>query len=303
MRQDERTAMTWVAIASVAVAVIAMGIKYLAFVKTGSVALYSDALEGIVNVVTGVLALIAIRVSSRPADRNHQFGHYKAEYFSAVVEGVLIVVAALLILREAWEAFLSPRTMTEPAIGLVISGIATALNAGWAQFLIRWGGARRSPALVADGHHVMTDVVTSVGVIAGLMVATLTGLPILDPLIAAAVAVNIVWTGWRLMRSSMSGLMDEAVPPAELERIRASITESASGLGAIEVHDLRTRHAGPVTFVEFHLVVPGEMTVAQSHRICDTLESAIESTIQGSEVVIHVEPEGETGRRKITLSE
>lgn len=298
---DERSAVTWVAVGSVAVAILAMGIKYLAYVITGSVALYSDALEGVVNVVTGMLALIAIKVSSRPADRNHQFGHHKAEYFSAVVEGVLILVAALLILREAWEAFRAPRAITEPALGLLISGAATALNAGWAQFLIRWGGARRSPALVADGHHIMTDVATSVGVIIGLVVAALTGWPVLDPLIAAAVAVNIVWTGWRLMQSSLSGLMDEALPAADVERIQASIAASAKGLGAIEVHDLRTRHAGPATFVEFHLVVPGEMTVAESHRICDTLENAIGETMKGAEVVIHVEPEGETGRRKIAL--
>lgn len=298
---NERAAVTWVAVGSVGVAVAAMAIKYLAYALTGSVALYSDALEGIVNVVTGILALVAIKISARPADRTHQFGHHKAEYFSAVVEGALILVAALLILREAWDAFRSPRTMTEPVLGLLISGAATALNAGWAQFLIRWGGARRSPALVADGHHIMTDVATSVGVIVGLVIANATGLPILDPLIAAAVAINILWMGWRLMRSSLSGLMDEAVPAADLERIRASIAESAKGLGAIEVHDLRTRHAGPATFVEFHLVVPGSMTVAQSHRICDTLESAIAKTIEGAEVIIHVEPEGETGRRKISL--
>lgn len=294
---DQRSAIAWVAAASVAVALIAMGIKYLAFVKTGSVALYSDALEGIVNVMTGLLALIAVRISARPPDRHHQFGHHKAEYFSAVVEGLLIVVAAILILREAWAAFQSPRQLTEAWLGLAISGVATAINAGWATFLIRWGGARRSPALVADGHHIMTDVVTSVGVIAGLILAEALGMPLLDPLIAAAVAVNILWTGWRLTQTSMSGLMDEAVGAAELDRIRQAIKETASGLSAIEVHDLRTRHSGPVTFIEFHLVVPGDMTVAESHRICDMLEVAIEEQIQGSDVIIHVEPEEEAGRR------
>ena len=295
--KDERAAITWVALASVGVAIAAMGIKYLAYVKTGSVALYSDALEGIVNVITGLLALLAVRVSARPADRHHQFGHHKAEYFSAVVEGLLILVAAVLILREAWAAFQAPRTMSQPVIGLMISGVATALNAGWAQFLIRWGGARRSPALVADGHHIMTDVTTSVGVILGLILAAATGWAILDPLLAAAVALNILWTGWKLTRASLSSLMDEAVPAVELERIRASIADNARGMGAIEVHDLRTRHAGPITFIEFHLVVPGEMTVAESHRICDRLETAIGETIKGAEVLIHVEPENEAGRR------
>lgn len=295
---DQRTkAITWVAIASVLVALVAMGIKYLAYVITGSVALYSDALEGIVNVITGLLALIAVHISARPPDHHHQFGHHKAEYFSAIVEGLLILVAAVLIFREAWDALQSPRRMSEPWLGLLISGAATAINAGWATFLIRWGGARRSPALVADGHHIMTDVVTSVGVIAGLVLAQATGWPLLDPLLAMAVAVNILWTGWRLTRSSMSGLMDEAVSAADLARIRSAIMETASGVGAIEVHDLRTRHAGRITFVEFHLVVPGDMTVSESHRICDLLETAIAQSIEGAEVLIHVEPEDEAGRR------
>jgi cation diffusion facilitator family transporter len=295
--RDDRAAITWVAAASVAVALIAMGIKYLAFLVTGSVALYSDALEGIVNVITGLLALLAVRISSRPADKRHQFGHHKAEYFSAVIEGILILVAAVLILREAWDAIQSPRILTEPWLGLAISGAATALNAGWAMFLIRWGGVRRSPALVADGRHIMTDVATSIGVIVGLVLAQATGWPLLDPLIAAAVAVNILWTGWRMTRASVSSLMDESVSATELARIRAAITASTAGLGAIEVHDLRTRNAGPVTFIEFHLVVPGDMTVAASHRICDRLEAAIGSAVEGAEVLIHVEPEGEAGRR------
>jgi cation diffusion facilitator family transporter len=297
MTRHHGTAITTVAALSILIALVTMGIKYLAYVKTGSVALYSDALEGIVNIMTGLLALIAVRISARPPDRHHQFGHYKAEYFSAIVEGLFIVVAAILILREALDAFRAPRSLTEPWLGLAISAVATAINAGWATFLIRWGGARRSPALVADGRHIMTDVITSVGVIAGLVAAEATGLPVLDPIIAVAVALNILWTGWRLTQSSMSSLMDEAVGAADLERIRSAITETAAGLGAIEVHDLRTRHAGPVTFIEFHLVVPGDMTVAESHRICDLLEGAIGRTIHGAEVLIHVEPEDEAGRR------
>lgn len=289
--QQDRADIAWVAAASVLVALAAMGIKYVAYLKTGSVALYSDALEGIVNVVTGILAFIAIRVSSRPADRRHQFGHHKAEYFSAVLEGALIFVAAILILREAWEAIQHPRRLNEPALGLMISAAATALNAGWAWFLITWGGTRRSPALVADGWHIMTDVATSVGVIIGLVVAELSGWPILDPLIAAAVALNILWTGWRLARSSLSSLMDEAVDSAVATRIRDAIKAHAGG--AIQAHDLRTRSAGPATFIEFHLVVPGNMTVADAHRICDRLEGAIGEAVAGAQVLIHIEPEGE----------
>lgn len=299
MGRDDRTALAAVASASIVVALLAMGIKYLAFLVTGSVALYSDALEGIVNVITGVLALLAVRIGQRPPDRHHQFGHHKAEYVSAVIEGVMIVVAALLILREAWQAFQAPRPLQAPLLGLVISGAATALNGGWAQFLIRWGGRHRSPALVADGHHIMTDVATSLGVIAGLSLAWATGWPWLDPLIAAAVAVNILWMGWRLTRSSLSSLMDEAVAADVATRILDSIIAHAKG--AIEVHDLRTRSAGSAVFIEFHLVVPAAMTVADAHAICDRVEAALETAVEGARVLIHVEPEGEAGRKGAIL--
>jgi|LNFM01.1.fsa_nt_gb cation diffusion facilitator family transporter len=294
---DRNGSIALVAIASIVVALAAMAIKFVAYWVTGSVALYSDALEGIVNVVTGVIALVAVRVSARPADRRHPFGHHKAEYFSAVFEGALIAVAAVLILHEAWNAIQSPRMLAAPLLGLSIAAVATLLNAVWAVFLIRWGGQNRSPALVADGHHVMTDVLTSVGVMAGLVLAYVTGWPLLDPLIAAAVALNILWTGWRLTSSSLSSLMDEAVPREELANLREVIKAAALGKGAIQVHDLRTRRAGSVTFIEFHLVVPGSMTVAESHAICDRIEAEIETAMQGVEVLIHVEPENEKLRR------
>lgn len=287
----ERNQITWVAACSIGVALAVMGIKYLAYVKTGSVALYSDALESIVNVVTAIVALITIHISSRPADRRHQFGHHKAEYFSAVLEGALIIVAALLILREAYDAVLKPRSITEPALGIGISLIATVLNAAWCAFLIVWGRRRRSPALVADGWHIFSDVITSIGVLVGLGLVWLTGWQILDPALAAAVALNILWTGWRLTRESMSGLMDEAVAADINKQIRKLI--SANAEGAIEVHDLRTRTAGRATFIEFHLVVPGHLTVAEAHAICDRLEDAIKGEIDGADVLIHIEPEGE----------
>lgn len=277
------------ALASIAVALAVMAIKYAAYALTGSVALLSDALESIVNLVTSIAALVAIRVGARPADKHHPFGHHKAEYFSAVLEGVLIVIAALLILREAYGALLTPRQLSEPLLGMLVSLVATALNAGWAWLLISRGRQWRSPALTADGWHILADVLTSLGVLAGLALATLTGWTILDPLLAAAVALHILWAGFRLMRSSMSGLMDETAGSEVEQRIRALIT--ANGSGALQVHDIRTRVAGPATFVEFHLVVPGAMTVAESHAICDRIEHAIEADIAGSQVLIHVEPE------------
>jgi len=287
----DRQQITWVAAASIAIAIAVMAIKYLAYLKTGSVALYSDALESIVNVITAVVALITIRISARPADRRHQFGHHKAEYFSAVLEGALIIVAALLILREAYDALQKPRTLSEPVLGIAISSLATALNAGWSIFLIVWGRRHRSPALVADGWHIMTDVLTSVGVLVGLALVWLTGWLLLDPLLAAAVAVNILWTGWRLTRESMSGLMDEAVASDINRQIRRLISSNADG--ALEVHDLRTRAAGRAVFIEFHLVVPGQMSVAEAHAICDRLEAVLGREISGAEILIHVEPEGE----------
>ncbi|MGD9670491.1 MAG: cation diffusion facilitator family transporter [Hyphomicrobiaceae bacterium] len=277
------------AVGSIIVAFIVMGIKYLAYLKTGSVALYSDALESIVNVVTALAALVAIRIGMRPPDANHPFGHHKAEYLSAVLEGALIVIAALMILREAYTAFLSPRQLTEPAVGLAINGAATALNAAWAMLLMSRGRVWGSLALVADGKHLMTDVVTSVGVFVGLVLATLTGWAILDPLLACAVAVNILWTGYGLAKESMSGLLDERASPDIEKRIRAAI--AANGAGALEAHDIRTRHAGRMTFIEFHLVVPGTMTVADAHAICDRLEDAIEAELIDADVIIHVEPD------------
>ncbi|MGD9783071.1 MAG: cation diffusion facilitator family transporter [Hyphomicrobiaceae bacterium] len=277
------------AAASIGVAVLVMGIKYVAYLKTGSVALYSDALESIVNVVTALAALAAIRLAARPPDRDHPFGHHKAEYLSAVLEGALIIVAAVMILREAYDAFLAPRALTDTPVGLAFNGFATFLNAAWAGLLINRGRTWRSPALAADGRHILTDVVTSVGVLAGLVLATLTGWLILDPLIACLVALNILWMGYKLTMESMSGLLDQAASPEIEDRIRRCI--AANGHGALEAHDIRTRHAGRMTFIEFHLVVPGSMSVYQAHAICDRLEEAIEAELSEAEVVIHVEPD------------
>jgi cation diffusion facilitator family transporter len=286
-------------IASIAVAAAVLALKYLAYWVTGSVALYSDALESIVNLITALVALYAIHVAAQPADRRHQFGHHKAEYFSAVLEGVLIVVAALMIFREAYDAYVRPRALTEPVQGLLINGAATAINAAWSGFLLTWGRRQRSPALVGDGWHLMTDVATSVGVIAGLALATATGWQVLDPVLAALVALNILWAGWRLVRQSVGGLMDEAVTAEVGRQIRQVIAGNAEG--AIEAHDVKTRAAGRVTFIEFHLVVPGTMTVAASHGICDRLEEALTRAVPGAQVLIHVEPEGEAKQHGVPV--
>jgi cation diffusion facilitator family transporter len=278
-----------IAAVSIAVSLLVMAIKYAAYLVTGSVALYSDALESIVNVATGVAAWAAISISVRPADQNHPYGHQKAELLSAVFEGALIVVAAVFIVLEAAHALIHPRTIEEPVLGLVINGAATAINAAWSLLLIHRGRAWRSPALTADGWHLMTDVWTSLGVVAGIVLAVWTGWSILDPLLALAVAANIVFAGYRIVSQAMSGLMDVAAPDDIQDRIRRAIARS--GKGAIEAHDIRTRRAARVTFIEFHLVVPGQMTVSDAHEICDRLEAELEDEIEGSDVVIHLEPE------------
>jgi cation diffusion facilitator family transporter len=276
---------------SIVVAFAVMGLKFVAWWLTGSVALYSDALESIVNVIAALAAYWAIRISHKPADQDHPFGHHKAEYLSAVLEGVLIVLAALLILGEVWRAWASPVSLEQPWTGLAINGAAAAINLFWAQLLIRVGRKERSPALVADGRHIMTDVVTSVGVIIGLVGAVLTGWSILDPVLAVIVALNILWQGWHVIGSSMQGLMDRAVDTDEHFHIRDII--STNSKGALEVHDLKTRIAGRATFIEFHLVVDAGMTVGESHVICDRIEEALKEAIPSVRITIHVEPDDE----------
>lgn len=287
------------AVASIGVALAVLGLKYVAYALTGSVALFSDALESVINVATALAAAYAIRVSLQPADAGHPYGHTKAEYFSAVLEGVLIVLAAILILREAYAAWLVPRRIEAPALGLAINGAAAVLNAVWAGILIRRGRRLRSHALVADGRHLLADVITSVGVIAGVAAASLTGVAALDPALAGLVALNILWSGWRVMAESLGGLMDEAAPADTLGRIRNLISSHADG--ALEAHDLRTRHAGRVTFVDFHLVVPGHLTVADAHDICDRIEQALKAEMEGALITIHVEPENKAKHSGIVV--
>jgi cation diffusion facilitator family transporter len=288
-----------IATASVAVALVVLGLKAGAWWLTGSVALYADALESVVNVAAAVAALLAIRLSQLPPDANHPYGHAKAEYFSAVLEGALIVAAAILILTEAWQAYLIPRAPDQAWVGLAVSGVATAVNGAWAALLFRRGKAARSPALLADAKHLLSDVVTSAGVIVGVAAVALTGILWLDPLLAALTAGNILFSGFALMRSSVGGLMDEAVPADQLTRIRALVAGHAAG--AIEAHDLRTRHSGRFTFVEFHLVVPAAMTVADAHEICDRIEAALKAELGTAVITIHVEPEGKAKHQGVLV--
>lgn len=273
-----------IAFASLAVSIAVLAIKYAAFLLTGSVALYSDALESIINVVTAMTVIIAIRIAARPADAEHPYGHHKAEYLSAIVVGIMIVVAAFAILREAYEAFLHPKLIEDAWAGLAVSVAATVLNVIWSLVLIRQGRAHRSPSLVADGKHLMADVVTTIAVLVGVVAVVLTGIAVLDAGIAALVALNVLWSGWGVIRDNASGLMDEAAPPEELATIRNIIGQNA--LGAIEAHALRTRHAGKATFIDFHLVVPSTMSVGASHDICDIIEAALKAHVTGAIITV-----------------
>lgn len=279
------------ALVSAGIGLAVTGLKFYAAWITGSLALYSDALESIINVVAAVGAFVALRVAARPADDDHPYGHHKAEFFSAVIEGALIVVAALMILRESYYGLLAPKALDAPTLGLAINAGASIINAVWASALMRWGRRWRSPALIADARHVFADVVRSCGVLVGVGAVLATGYPVLDPVVAGLVALHILWSGFRMVRESVDGLMDRAAPVELVTEIRALI--SKHGEGALEAHDVRTRSAGQATFVDFHLVVPGAMTVEDSHAICDRLESALETRIPGAVVTIHVEPAAE----------
>ncbi len=276
------------AIGTFFVALIVLGLKILAWRLTGSVALYSDALESVVNVGAAALAWFAIRLANRPADANHPFGHHKAEYISAVAEGVLIVLAALLILRAAFAAITSGPTLQITATGIAISIIAALINAAWAVILIRAGRARRSPALDAGGRHLMTDVWTTVGVLAGLGLVQITGYALIDPILALIVAVNILREGWHVISGSVHGLMDGAATDEDQESIAKIISDTAGG--ALQAHDIKTRRSGRALFIEFHLVVDSQMTVAASHEICDRIEQSLARAFPGARTTIHVEP-------------
>lgn len=288
-----------IAIGSIGVGIVILVLKGLAWWLTGSAALYSDALETLVNVASAALTFGALRFAALPADANHPYGHGKAEFFAAVIDGVLIVVAALLILNHAWQVWWHPQVLSAAFVGIGLNALATVGNAAWATLLVREGTRGHSPALTADGRHLFTDVVTSVVVIVGLIFAVQGGLLWLDPLLAVAVAFYILFSGWKIIRSSVGGLMDEAPDAPIRERIRELVAEHATG--AIEAHDLRTRTAGRFTYLEFHLVVPGEMRVDEAHAICDRIEEALRKEMGDLRVTIHVEPEVKAKQRGVPV--
>jgi cation diffusion facilitator family transporter len=289
MQTPQTPIATRLALGSLALAILVLALKGAAASLTGSVALYSDALESVVNVVTAIVALVAVWLSAKPEDATLPYGYHKAEYLSAVIIGVFIALAAVLIFYEAYQDFVYPHPFNANPVAIALSLLATVINGAWAFQLVRLGRREKSPALESDGRHLYTDVVSSVGVLAGVVLAVGTGIRVLDPILAALVALNVLWSGWQVLRQSVVGLMDAAVDPQQLARIRDIIAANAEG--AIEAHDIRTRQAGRMTFIEFHLVVPGAMSVEQAHQICDGIEARLREAVDESTITIHVEPE------------
>jgi len=273
---------------SIAAAVVTIGMKTTAWMMTGSVGLLSDAAESVVNLVAGVVALIALKVAAAPASERYTYGRTKAEYFSAAIEGMMIFVAAAVILVSAVERFLNPRPLDNVGIGLVISIVASVVNGAVAIVLLRAGRRYRSLTLTADGHHLMTDVVTSVGVVVGVGLVWLTDWTRLDPIVAFAVGVNIIVTGIRLLLESMRGLLDVTLPEEENARLteilRSHTTEET------RFHGLQTRVSGRERYATVHVLVPDDWTVLAGHDFIEGIEREMREAVPGLVVLSHLEP-------------
>jgi cation diffusion facilitator family transporter len=276
---------------SIGAALLTIGLKALAYLVTGSVSLFSDALESGVNLVAAGVALVALTIAARPPDEDHTYGHDKVEYFSSGVEGGLILVAANSIALTSVQRLLNPEPLEQLGIGMTASVVASLINFGVARVLLRASRAHRSVTLEADSRHLMTDVWTSAGVAVGVVAVGLTGWLWLDPVIALLVALNIVWSGVKLVRQSALGLMDTALPADQLAQIRA-ILDSYTHEG-VQWHALRTRQAGARRFIFFHVLVPGEWSVQAGHNLLERIESDIRGYFPMTTVSTHLEPLGD----------
>src|SRR5262245_45902195 len=261
----------------------------LAWAVADSVGLLSDALEALINLAAALLALSMLRLAATPPDARHPYGRFKAEYFASGAEGALIVFAAVSIAFAAVPRLASPHPIDAPVLGIALSLVATAIKLGVALILISVGRRRHSIALEADGHHLMSDVWTSVGVVAGVALVAATGWLVLDPLIALAVAIHIIWTGFMLMRRSFAGLLDAAIPADELAEIEKIFSEYRRRY-RVDFHALLTRQAGARRFVSFHLLVPDEWPVDRAHALSEEIEERIRSLVPKAITLTHIEP-------------
>ena len=273
---------------SIGAAVATIGLKVGAWALTGSVGLLSDAAESVVNLVAAVVAMAALRWAVKPADEDHAYGHAKAEYFSAGVEGSLILIAAAAITVMAVPRLLEPQPLESVGLGLVITSAASVINLAVGLALLRAGRRERSIVLEADGKHLITDVWTSIGVIAGVAGVALTGWDRLDPIVALAVAANILVAGGGLLRRSFGGLMDRALEEPDLARIERALAEFERD--GVRFHALRTRQAGARRFVSLHVLVPGAWTVQRGHDLAELVEASLCEQLPGASVFTHLEP-------------
>ena len=276
------------AVLSIVAAVLTIGLKLGAYFLTGSVGLFSDAAESVVNLVAAVAALWALLYASRPPDEEHAFGHDKAEYFSSGLESALILIAAVWIGITAWDRLMDPQPLHNVGIGLTITLVAAAINGIVALIILRAGRRLRSITLQADAQHLLTDVWTSLGVVLGIATVQVTGWLVLDPLIGLLVTANILWTGVRLLRDTAQGLLDRALPPEDrkvISRVLSRYEEKG-----IKFHALRTRASGPRRFISMHVLVPGEWTVQQGHDLSEQIEKDLAEALPQSTFFIHIEP-------------
>jgi cation diffusion facilitator family transporter len=278
----------WYAVLSIVAAVLTIGLKLGAYLVTGSVGLFSDAAESVVNLVAAVAALWALIYAARPPDEEHAYGHNKAEYFSSGLESALILIAAVWIGTTAWGRLVDPQPLQNVGLGLSIALVAAALNGGVALVILRAGRRLRSITLRADAQHLLTDVWTSLGVVLGILTVQLTGWLVLDPLIGLVVAANIVWTGVRLLRDTAQGLLDRALPPEDQEAISKILSRHEDR--GIKFHALRTRASGPRRFISMHVLVPGRWTVQQGHDLSEQIEKDLAQALPQSTFFIHIEP-------------
>lgn len=273
---------------SICAAIVTLAMKTGAYFLTGSVGLLSDAAESLVNLFAAMTAFVCLWYAGRPIDSNHTYGHEKIEYFSSGLEGVLILVASLGIAWAALDRLVHPQPLSALGMGTALALAASFLNLAVGSLLLRVGRQTGSILLEADGHHLLTDVWTTVGVVVGLAVVWLTGWVILDPVLALLVAANILWTAFHLLGRSFNGLMDHALPVEEQEQVRRTIEATLEE--GVTYHALRTRQAGTRRFVDFHLLVPGAWSVRRGHDLTERVEEALRSSMRGMEITVHIEP-------------
>jgi cation diffusion facilitator family transporter len=287
----DRSALTRFAWLSIAAAIFTIGLKTVAYFLTGSVGLLSDALESLVNLVGALMALTMLTIAARPADVEHSYGHSKAEYFSSGVEGTLIIFAAIGIVYAAFPRLIEPKPLEQVGLGLGVSVAASLVNLGVSVILMRAAKANRSITLEANAHHLMTDVWTSVGVLGGVGLVALTGWQRLDPIVAFIVAGNIVFAGFRIVKESVLGLMDTALPESEQKTIKDAIQKHLPA--DVQYHALRTRQAGSRRFISFHVIVPDEWTVQRGHQLLEVIEADLRNILPDVTVFTHLEPLGD----------